>query len=43
MKVGDHVKAGQTIAIIGGEDDRIYCEFAIMVNAFALDTMTASG
>lgn len=32
VKVGDHVKAGQTIAIIGGEDDRIYCEFAIMVN-----------
>ena len=32
VKVGDEVKAGQTIAIIGGSDDRIYCEFAIMVN-----------
>ena len=32
VKVGDEVKAGQTIAIIGGSDDRIYCEFAVMVN-----------
>lgn len=32
VKVGDHVKAGQTIAIIGGEGDRCYCEFAMMVN-----------
>jgi murein DD-endopeptidase MepM/ murein hydrolase activator NlpD len=32
VKVGDHVKAGQTIAIIGGEDGRVYCEFAVMVN-----------
>ena len=32
VKVGDHVKAGQTIAIVGGEEDHIYCEFAIMVN-----------
>ena len=32
VRVGDQVKAGQTIAIVGGEGDRIYCEFAIMVN-----------
>lgn len=32
VKVGDRVKAGQTIAIIGGEGDRSFCEFAIMVN-----------
>ena len=32
VKVGDHVKAGQTIAIVGGEADRVYCEFAVMVN-----------
>ncbi len=32
VKVGDHVKAGQTIAIVGGEADRVYCEFAIMVD-----------
>lgn len=32
VKVGDEVKAGQTIAIIGGEDGRYFCEFAVMVN-----------
>ena len=32
VKVGDRVKAGQTIAIVGGEGNRAYCEFAIMVN-----------
>ena len=32
VQVGDRVKAGQTIAIVGGSDDRAYVEFAIMVN-----------
>ena len=32
VKVGDEVKAGQTIAIVGGEGDRVFCEFAVMVN-----------
>ena len=32
VKVGDVVKAGQIIAIIGGEGERCYCEFAMMVN-----------
>lgn len=32
VKVGDEVKAGQTIAIIGGEGGRYFCEFAVMVN-----------
>ena len=32
VKVGDRVKAGQTLAIVGGEGGRYYCEFAIMVN-----------
>lgn len=32
VRVGDRVKAGQTIAIVGGEGDRYFCEFAIMVN-----------
>lgn len=32
VKVGDRVKAGQTIAIVGGEGGRIFCTFAIMVN-----------
>ena len=32
VKVGQKVKAGQTVAIVGGTDDRTYCEFAIMIN-----------
>lgn len=31
-KVGDRVKAGQTIAIVGGEDGRTFLTFYIMVN-----------
>lgn len=32
VKSGETVQAGQTIAIVGGEGDRVFCEFAIMVN-----------
>lgn len=32
VKVGDRVKAGQTIAIVGTDEGRTYCSFAIMVN-----------
>jgi murein DD-endopeptidase MepM/ murein hydrolase activator NlpD len=32
VKVGDHVKAGQTIAIVGGVGRDSFCSFAIMVN-----------
>ena len=32
VKSGDRVKAGQTIAIVGTNKGRTYCEFAIMVN-----------
>lgn len=32
VKVGDRVKAGQTIAIVGGEGTHTYCQFFIMVN-----------
>lgn len=32
VKVGDHVRAGQTIAIVGGEDGRVFCDFSVMVN-----------
>lgn len=32
VKVGDRVKAGQTIAIVGGENGRTFCTFSIMVN-----------
>ncbi|MGN1263262.1 MAG: M23 family metallopeptidase [Prevotella sp.] len=32
VKVGERVKAGQTIAIVGGEKGRVFCTFAMMVN-----------
>lgn len=32
VKSGDRVKAGQTIAIVGSENGRTFCRFAIMVN-----------
>ena len=32
VRVGDKVKAGQTIAIVGGEGLKTFCNFAIMVN-----------
>ena len=32
VKVGDRVKAGQTVAIVGGEGLRTFCNFAVMVN-----------
>jgi murein DD-endopeptidase MepM/ murein hydrolase activator NlpD len=32
VKSGDHVKAGQTIAIVGSSNGRTYCVFGIMVN-----------
>lgn len=32
VRVGQHVKAGQTIAIVGGKDGKVFCLFAIMVN-----------
>ena len=32
VKVGERIKAGQTIAIVGAEGDRAYCKFSIMVN-----------
>lgn len=32
VKVGQKVKAGQTVAIVGGESSRVFCLFAIMVN-----------
>lgn len=32
VKVGQRVRAGQTIAIVGGKDGRVFCMVAIMVN-----------
>lgn len=40
VKVGDRVKAGQTIAIIGSNDNKTYCEFAIMINGARINPET---
>ena len=32
VEVGQHVRAGQTIAIIGQRDSKFYCDFSIMIN-----------
>lgn len=32
VKVGQKVKAGQTVAIVGGIEERTFCQFYIMVN-----------
>ena len=40
VEVGQSVKAGQTIAIVGKKDGRTYCEFAIMVNGARINPAT---
>lgn len=40
VKVGQSVKAGQTIAIVGGKGGRAYCDFAIMVNGARINPST---
>lgn len=40
VKVGDKVKAGQTLAIIGQKDGLIYCDFAMMVNGARINPAT---
>jgi len=40
VNVGQRVKAGQTIAIVGGEDSRILCLFSIMVNGGKINAET---
>src|SRR5574344_2126364 len=40
VKVGDRVKAGQTIAIIGTDGGRTYCRFAIMINGNRINPQT---
>ena len=40
VHVGDKVKAGQTIAIVGGEGLKTFCNFAIMVNGHKLHQQT---
>ncbi len=40
VKVGDKVKAGQTVAIVGGHGERYYCLFSIMVNGNKVNPAT---
>ena len=40
VKVGDRVKAGQTIAIVGTKEGETYCEFSIMVNGARINPET---
>lgn len=40
VKVGQTVKAGQTIAIVGGRGQRVYCTFAVMVNGARINPET---
>lgn len=40
VKVGQSVKAGQTIAIVGGKNGKIFCTIAIMVNGGRINPET---
>ena len=40
MKVGQHVDAGQTIAIVGTKEGETYCDFSIMVNGARINLET---
>lgn len=40
VKVGAHVEAGQTIAIVGGQAEEYYCNFSIMVNGNRINPET---
>ena len=40
MKVGQHVDAGQTIAIVGAKEGETYCDFSIMVNGARINPET---
>ena len=40
VKVGQHVDAGQTVAIVGTKNNETYCEFSIMVNGARINPET---
>ncbi|MBQ9533806.1 MAG: M23 family metallopeptidase [Prevotella sp.] len=40
VHVGDKVKAGQTVAIVGGKEGRYFCTFAIMINGRRINPET---
>lgn len=43
VAVGDRVKAGQTVAIVGSEGGKTYCSFSIMVNGGRINPETIIG
>lgn len=43
VKVGDGVKAGQTVAIVGGDKGRVFCMFSVMVNGGRINPATLIG
>lgn len=43
VKVGDRVKAGQTVAIVGGDKGRVFCMFSMMVNGGRINPATLIG
>ncbi len=40
VSVGDHVTAGQTVAIVGTKSEKTFCEFAVMVNGSRMNLET---
>ena len=40
VKVGQHVDAGQTVAIVGTDNGETYCDFSIMVNGARINPET---
>ena len=40
VKVGQHIDAGQTIAIVGTKEGNTYCDFSIMVNGARINPET---
>ena len=40
VKVGERVRAGQTIAIVGGDKGRVFCTFSLMVNGCRINPGT---
>lgn len=40
VKVGERVRAGQTVAIVGSREGKVYCEFALMANGARLNPET---
>lgn len=40
VSVGDYVRAGQTVAIVGEDNGKVFCDFSIMVNGGRINPST---